>query len=144
MEDILEQNYTIYISKKDNLFFGLGLMSLKNGNGIVPVILEEEQMKIMQEFPFIEKSLEKGNILQIYRDGGSFYVKIGKVIKEGVYGEDDCFYVVEEVNYPCLFTALIKLDKILTELLKDVKQIKLKKEYRLYGQDKYTCQKYES
>jgi len=139
MKEMLDDHFTIYIESKDGKVSGMGLKSFGNGKGQqVEELNGQKLLKFIEEFPSVERLLEKGNELQIYmRDYFIYTASIGKIGKEGSYGEKDVFSVIEETVSPNVYDTLIELDQKISNLGPNEEGKIQKKMYRFYGMDKY-------
>lgn len=137
MEDILFNEYTIYISSKNGYLVGTGLKYLGKKGTIVIELAEEECTSFAEEFPTICQWLEENYMLQMYMtETHSYEASLGRNIGEGPYGEIDAFDVIEESGSLLLKDALLGMENSL-KLKSNEKRNILTRMYRLYGSDKY-------
>lgn len=136
LEEKLRDGYTLYYSFNDGNLRG-GYLK-KTDRGLCPLTLGDDEKMLIGEFPNILESLANGNTLQICRSdiGYMFNVMLGKVTREGPYGENDCLYDVVTTYGVSPFSALNDVDNLLEKSNK--KEIQYQKAYRLYGQDRYS------
>jgi len=136
MENIIDNGFTLYISKGNAGFIGIGLRKLENGMGIEPIEIKKEILNVLEQLPTITKKLENGNTLQMYRYGYAYFMQLGKTFKEGPYGEKDCFEVTSESTNFTLSDTLTDLEEV-SKQEENFSGPSLRKKYRLYGSDKY-------
>lgn len=136
LEERLLKGYTFYFSydRKDNVRGGY---LKKIDRGLCPLELDGDEEILIQQFSNVFNSLQQGKTLQMYRGDIShmFIAMLGDIIREGPYGENECFsdIVVGFHNSPVL--AIGEVEKILENSKEKV--VVYKKAYRLYGNDKY-------
>ncbi len=143
MNEALFNGYTIYINSHNGQLQGLGLRSLGK-EGMTTIELSEEELNQFSEnYPAICKQLGDDATLQMYRNFNYTYeAMIGRLTKEGPYGEADTFDVIESCGSLLPEEALLGVEESLA-LVSDKKakiferRYTLQKLYRPYGSDKY-------
>jgi len=135
MQKIIDKGFTLYVTKDENGFLGLGLKRIDDK--IHPIEVEKKKINVLGELPAVTKNLEQGNMLQIYYYGFCYFLQLGERCKEGPYGEKDCLTVsCESVDFT-LQDALIELEKQASKLEENHQVTSYRKRYRLCGSDKY-------
>lgn len=137
MEQIINNGFTVYITKENDVLSGVGLKMLARGKGICPQELKKEQLQIFDKLTSISESLNNNEVLQMYRYENCYVTQIGRMEKEGPYGEENCFCVHNECASCFFLDALIGLDEHIATRDQESCVQPLKKLYRLYGMDKY-------
>ncbi len=138
MRKAVENGFTIYVEREDDVLKGLALKYVL-GNGLQPVELGVDRLQVLEQFSILDY-LEDGRMLQVYKGSYGSYMypvyiaQIGTVKTEGAYCGDECFEVVAEGVGSDFYDAFLSLSK---ECSKSVGDVPIKKTYRLYGSDKY-------
>lgn len=134
LDNKLHSGYTLYLScdQKKNIVGGY-LKRIRDG--LVTDSLSGNEELLVNRFSNVMSSLEEGNTLQMYANGFSIVLMLGRKIFEGPYGEDECLENILLVNNSGFLSCLIELDSVL-EKSKE-KSFVYRKAYRLYGNDKY-------
>ena len=76
-------------------------------------------------------------MLQIWHSHFCYFFQLGKTVKEGPYGEKDCFEIMCEGVSPDFQNAIVNLEAEASRLEECTHQFPLIKAYRDYGSDKY-------
>lgn len=137
LENRINQGFVVYISSRDGKLNGTGLKRLDNGDGLLPIFLDEDRdIEAVYNFSNICRMLDDGNMLQIYSRGNGIISSIGKLGYEGPYAETRCFDEVTSADGVDLVSSLKILDNNVL-LVFQGKNKKIKRKYRLYGEDKF-------
>lgn len=138
MRDLLKNGYTVYISKEKNKIKGLGLKK-ENGKGITPYEIEEDKIKVLGQMPGINNKLDKGETLLISRDydkaGIRYKARFGSQLRQGPYGEEDCFKVSVEVEDEEFLGAILLINDAAAKAIETSKPPKIL--LRSYGEASY-------
>lgn len=143
MNKMLFDGYTIYISEQNSQLHGLGLKNLGKDGMDLKELSEEEIALFSEKYPGICKQLEESCTLQIYRTPTYTYeASVGRITREGPYGEIDAFYATKSCSSLIPTEALLGIEESIN-LVKEKKakvferRHTLQKLYRPYGCDKY-------
>lgn len=138
LKELLADHFTVYVKKNEKIM-GAGLKQLGNGQGMYPVELNESQLEFIHLlFPEIEKALEVGNTLQIYQEGDTYNLIMGRTTQGQPYGEGEYLEVIIESSSPVFVKAFYQMNEKLSNQDKNREPKILKRMQRPYGQDKYT------
>lgn len=139
MRDLIKKGYTIYISKQKDRILGIGIKKQENGKGITIYEIEEDKLKALEQLSGINSKLNAGETLLISSDydkvGISYKARLGNQIRQGPYGEEDCFKVSTEAEDEEFLGVLLLINEAASKIIEPIEAPKIL--LRSYGEANY-------